>query len=391
MKNTILETMKSFERDHDAFDLTVSIGHFLLHAEDLSAVAYEEGQGAFLAYLERNDWNPIFDGDVKIGCQKDKQKIMLGFGGQIKWVYGPFVKMQEVDQAYLNFIEELFDELKRNNQLLVATGHQPVTKAEDIKAISADKFKAIEVYANNNESYAEYVKSSAQLEVSMQYAHVDNFEKRFQAAAVIQATLAALFDNTAWVAGKENTVTLYNMNRLYEADEVLYHVNGVYEEHFKYDDYAEYLLSVRDFLVANGASEDTILKDVTNAVQAGISMTEYGLTIAMDSVPYPLNMAAILMVKALLYNPDHMTALQKMIEDIGVDKLNSAENSILKKGIDGEFGAGTAFDLVKDLFFMVSLTLEEEEQHYMQPINSLIFKKVRPYQVSSKQFFKMLD
>lgn len=394
MKDSIKSYLSSFEQLHDDFTLTVSIGHFLLHAEDLSAVAYEGENGleSFLSYLIRTGWEAINDGDMLIGCRRGNEQVVLGAGGQVKWKFGPFIDMQDVDKAYLGFIEPLFDELKRRDQVLVATGHQPVTNKDDIQILHAPQYAAANRLAQSSPEMADYLKSAAFIEVSMQYAHVDNFEKRYQAAMIIQPALASLFDNTAWVDGKANTRLLYNMNNLVEADERIFHVENALGESFKYNDYADFVLQAESLFDEVVQDESADKKDaLLRFVQPMIKVTEDGLTVTnIDSVPYPLNMSVILMMKALLYNPDHMTALQKVIEEMHEDKLLAARAELLKSGLDGKMGEGTVFDLIKDLYFMMTLTVAPKEQHYLQPLNSLVFKNVRPYAVGSKQFSKML-
>ena len=151
---------------------------------------------------------------------------------------------------------------------------------------------------------------------------------------IIQPALAAFFDNTAWIEGKENTKPLYNVNNLLTADESLYHVEDSLSNSFKYRDFADFLMyapavtmkdgdklvyagdkKVEDVYV-DGVSEEDV-KRILRTVKPMISMDENGLTVTnVDSVPYPLNMAYVLLVRALLYNPDHITALQKMIEEM---------------------------------------------------------------------------
>lgn len=398
MKESIMNVLSALETPHEDFTLTVSIGHFLLQVEDLSAVPYagENGLESFLAYLVRTGWTPIEDGTVLVGCRRGNEKVELGAGGQVNWLYGPFIDMQDVDKAYLAFIEPMFDELKRRSQVLVATGHQPVTNTADIEVVPAPGNAVLENLIKHDAHMADHLKSSASIEVSMQYAHADNFEKRYQAAMIIQPALAALFDNTAWVDGRENQTLLFNMNNLVQADERLYHVDHVFGQSFKYADYA-------DFLTTAKALYDDMAKDTPQGeaaiqpealcdfVRPMVSVNQYGLTVSnIDSVPYPLNMAVILMMKALLYNPDHMTALQKVIEEMHEDKLLAARPEVLKAGLAGKMGEGTVFDLIKDLYFMMTLTVSPKEQHYLQPLNSLVFKNVRPYAVGSKQFDKML-
>ena len=141
---------------------------------------------------------------------------------------------------------------------------------------------------------------------------------------------------------------------------------------------------------ADGATREDILR-MLRVVKPMISMDENGLTFTnVDSVPYPLNMAYVLLIRALLYNPDHITALQKVIEEMKEENIITAHNEILSKGLEAPMGSGTAFDLIKDLFFMITLTVGPKEQHYLQPLNALLFKDITTKEVSAKQFANMM-
>lgn len=410
LKDQLIDFMKSYERDHDEFKLYVTFEHVLLHAKDFTAVNYSDEQGTrdLLEYLSRAGWNRIEKDGLLVGVEKDNERVTLGVGGQVQWKYGPFMDMKDVDQAYLGFIEGLFDELRRRGMTLLATGHQPISGAKDIEIVPTAENKCLAAYAENNAALMDAITCSARMSISMQYAHVDNFEKRFQAAAIIQPALAAFFDNAAWVDGKENDKDLYNVNNILAADSTLYHLEDVMSEHFKYTDFADFLMDAPaiamhsgdalapagdkkvEEVFADGITRDDILRQLS-FVKPMVSFDEYGMTLTnVDSVPYPLNMAYVLMMKALMYNPDHITALQQLIEEMKEENLIAAHQEILTKGLKAPMREGTAFDLIKDLFFMITLTTGPKEQHYLQPLNALLFKDITTKGVSAKQFANML-
>ena len=410
LKDQMIDFMRSFEREHDQFQLYVTFEHVLLHAKDFKAVNYSEEGGIrdLLEYLGRAGWEKIEQDGLLVGCKKGNETICLGVGGQIQWKYGPFMEMADLDQAYLGFIEVLFEELRRRGMTLLATGHQPVSTLDDIEAVPTEENKCLVAYARDNEKLLDTLLCSARTSISMQYAHVDNFEKRYQAAMIIQPALAALFDNVAWVSGKENEEVLYNLNRICSADPAFYHVEDAMSEHFKYPDFADFLLyapavaeKVDGNLVpagekkledvyADGIEREDILRTF-RYVKPMVSFDENGMTLTnVDSVPYPLNMAYVLMIKALMYNPDHITALQQLIDEMKEENLVMAHQEILRKGLKAPMREGTAFDLIKDLFFMITLTTGPKEQHYLQPLNALLFKDVTTKGVSAKQFANML-
>lgn len=410
LKDQLIDFMKSFEKDHDDFRLYVTFDHVLLRVKDFTAVNYSDEQGLrdLLEYLVRAGWEGLEENGLLVGAKKDDQKVRLGVGGQVQWTYGPFIEMKDVDQAYLGFIEGLFEELRRRGMTLLATGHQPVSTAADIEVVPTEENNCLMAYADGNDALKDALLCSAKMSISMQYAHVDNFEKRYQAAAIIQPALAAFFDNTAWVGGKENDAVLYNINNILTAEPSFYHMEDAMSSHFKYTDFADFLMDapaiavpqdghlvpaegkkVEDVFV-DGMSRCDILRAL-RYVRPMVSFDEHGVTLTnVDSVPYPLNMAYVLWIKALLYNPDHITALQQLIEEMKEENLVAAHQEILTKGLKAPMREGNAFDLIKDLFFMIGVTVGPKEQHYLQPLNVLLFKDVTTKGVSAKQFANML-
>lgn len=410
LKDQLIDFMKSFEKDHDDFRLYVTFDHVLLHVKDFTAVNYSDDQGLrdLLEYLVRAGWEGLEENGLLVGVKKDDQKVRLGVGGQVQWTYGPFIEMKDVDQAYLGFIEGLFEELRRRGMTLLATGHQPVSTAADIEVVPTEENNCLMAYADGNDALKDALLCSAKMSISMQYAHVDNFEKRYQAAAIIQPALAAFFDNTAWVGGKENDAVLYNINNILTAEPSFYHMEDAMSTHFKYTDFADFLMDapaiavpqdghlvpaegkkVEDVFV-DGMSRCDILRAL-RYVRPMVSFDEHGVTLTnVDSVPYPLNMAYVLWIKALLYNPDHITALQQLIEEMKEENLVAAHQEILTKGLKAPMREGNAFDLIKDLFFMIGVTVGPKEQHYLQPLNVLLFKDITTKGVSAKQFANML-
>ena len=58
------------------------------------------------------------------------------------------------------------------------------------------------------------------------------------------------------------------------------------------------------------------------------------------------------------------------------ENIVTAHQETLQKGLKAPMGEGTTFDLMKDLFFMITLTVGPKEQHYLQPLNALLFKDI---------------
>ena len=118
--------------------------------------------------------------------------------------------------------------------------------------------------------------------------------------------------------------------------------------------------------------------------------TENGLELHyVDALPYPLNMAFVALVKGLIYNVDNLNALQEFATGITVENRENLRPSAKEKGLNAAYMEGTLREIAKDLYFMATPQLPEEEQHYTQPLDAIIFREICPKDVTKRQLKAM--
>lgn len=178
---------------------------------------------------------------------------------------------------------------------------------------------------------------------------------------------------------------------------------------FKYAQYADYVAKTPAVAIAEGAdiiyvgdkssgdvfAERTVTADEMAGIlemnDADVRVTAEGIELNMaDSVPYPLNLAYVALVKGLFYNADHLNALYDLVQNLQQTDLEQAKKAIVTQGMEAKFGEGTIRDIAKDIYFMVGPTLEPGEQHYLQPLEAVIFKMICPKEVTKKQLKIMI-
>lgn len=413
LKDQIAAFLKEQAVEPDDFKIGTRFAHVLVRVGDLTAVPYEgdDGIASLLEYMERNDWQGIYENDEIIGVRKGMATVLLLAGGQMELQIEKSDSLQQIDKTYLDFLQSIMAELEDRKQILLAVGYQPVTKAEDIAVVPMAKHQMMTAFLADYKSGLELEKAAAPLTVIIDYAHSDDFEKKYRVATALAPAFAALFDNTAMWGGEAyegfcGTVKLRNASN----KKLTYIPNVLTEGSYKFGQYADTIAKMPAVALAQGeeiiyagdksneeafADREVSADDIVsmlNMCQADVRATAEGIELRMtDSLPYPLNMAFVAMVKGLFYNPEQLDAAYEYAGGFKQFDIDTIKLAIVEKGMEAKYGEGAIADLVKDLLFMATPYLPQFEQHYLQPLDAVIFKGITPKKVTARQMKAMLD
>lgn len=415
LKEKLAQFLKDRSVEHEQFKIGVTFGHLLVYAHDLSAVGYEgdDGLASLLEYMEqRNNWEGIYEDDNIVGVRKQNITLLLGIGGQLNLTVDATDNLQVIDKAYLDFIQGLFEELKARKQILLSIGYQPVTRAEDIVPVPMVKEGYVAQYLNGNKEGLEYLKAACGMRVTINYAHSDDFERKFRVATALSPVLAALFDNVPAWGGADYTQFAGSFKIRNNFDKKIGYIPNVLNENaaYKFDQYADTIAKMpavakaegdnivyvgeksnNDTYEAQNLTDDDLIA-ILNMTASDVRVTEKGIELAMvDALPYPLCMAFVALVKGLFYNIDQLAAVYDLIQHFKQFDVDAAKINVVEKGMETKYGEGTIRDLTKDLFFMATPTLPPNEQHYIQPLDAIIFKNICPKDVAARQLKSMLE
>ncbi len=129
---------------------------------------------------------------------------------------------------------------------------------------------------------------------------------------------------------------------------------------------------------------------VLDMMMPEIKLTDKGMELHfVDALPYPLNMAYVALIKGLIYNIDNLNALYEFVINLSKELQDNLRQNIIAEGMEAKFNEGTVREVAKDLYFMATPQLPEEEQHYTQPLDAIIFKNIVPKDVTKRQLSKM--
>ena len=410
IKEQIVATLRKNEVVHEEFKIGVSFGHILVNRADMKAVPFDGEQGieSLLEYLTRGEWEGLYEEDFLIGAQKGDVTVLLGAGGQIEFHHAKTASLKAIDKAYLEFLQELGSELEARNQLMLSIGYQPVSKASEIETVPMVKAKLLAEALKDDIAALQTLKGRAKTVVKLDYAHNDDFEKKYRVVHTLAPVFAALLDNIPVVDGEDYAGFVAGLDMDDRMETALAKVENVMSAHsFKYAQYANITgnapavaIEENGAIVACDKSNEEAYENVTvtddHAIAALDMMltevrgTENGLELHyVDALPYPLNMAFVALVKGLIYNVDNLNALQEFAAGITVENRENLRPSAKEKGLNAAYMEGTLREIAKDLYFMATPQLPEEEQHYTQPLDAIIFREICPKDVTKRQLKAM--
>lgn len=410
IKEQIVATLRKNEVVHEEFKIGVSFGHILVNRADMKAVPFDGEQGieSLLEYLTRGEWEGLYEEDFLIGAQKGDVTVLLGAGGQIEFQHAKTDRLKDIDKAYLEFLQELGSELEARNQLMLSIGYQPISKAAEIETVPMVKAKLLEEALKDDPAALQVLKGRAKTVITLDYAHNDDFEKKYRVAYTLAPVFAALLDNIPVVDGETYEAFVAGIDMDDRMETALAKVENVMSAHsFKYAQYANITGNAPAIAVEeNGAivaiekTNEEVYESVTvtedHAIAAlDMMMTEVkgtanGLELHyVDALPYPLNMAYVALIKGLIYNVDNLNALQEFTTGIPVETRESLRTIAKEKGMNAPYAEGTLREIAKDLYFMATPQLPEEEQHYTQPLDAIIFKEICPKDITKRQLKAM--
>ena len=410
LKEQIVGSLKKNEVEHEDFKIGVCFGHFLVNRDDLKAVPFEGEQGieSLLEYLTRNGWEGLYEEEALIGVRKDNATVLLQAGGQIDVWIEKTASLKVIDKTYLDFLQNLGSELEARNQLLLSIGYQPVSKAEEIELMPMAKAKLIAEQLQDDPAALKALKAAAKTVVVLDYAHSDDFEKKYRIVATLAPVFAALLDNIPVLDGEAYNQFTAGIALDDDKKTALAKVENVITGHsFKYAQYSNFVANApavaveeNQQIVASAKTNEEAYEDqnmteeqvagVLDMVMPEVKATTRGLELHfVDALPYPLNMAYVALIKGLLYNADNMNALYEFVLNLNKDLLDSLRQSVIEQGMEAKFNEGTVQEVAKDLYFMSTPQLPEEEQHYTQPLDAIIFKHICPKNVTKRQLAAM--
>lgn len=391
------------------FKIGVEFEHFVVYKDTLKTVSYygENGVAETLHDLEKLGYKGSYEGEYILGLEKGNKVITLEPGSQFELSIKAQKHIRDIEIEYLDFFKDLVPILESKNQQIMAVGYHPETKIEEIKLLPKKRYDFMFNYFKTAGTMAHnMMKGTSALQVSLDYSSEEDYLKKFRVSNALSPVIYAMFDNGLYFEGeqyeKHNIRALIWKNCDIDRSGV---VPNSLKDDFSFKKYAEYVLNVPPILIAkDGDVESTgklLVKDVLDVENYSTEELEHLLTMVfpdvrtkryieirmMDSVPYPLNLAAIALWTGLLYGEKTLDKVYEYIKDISIDDVNSAKEEMLDKGLLAKLGDKTLLEIGKHIVSLAKEGLVEEDIKYIIPLEGMLLAGKNPYEITKDRLY----
>lgn len=401
--NEIVEYFRSHEKTEEDFKIGIEFEHFVIDKDTLKTVSYygKEGVEETLKDLEAQGWEGSYEGDYLLGLSNKDKVITLEPGSQLEFSVKPQKNIRDIEKEYMEFLEEIIPILDRKNQGLIAIGYHPETKINEIKILPKQRYSYMFEYFKDKGIHAHnMMKGTASLQIAIDFKSEEDYIKKFRIANALSPVLYAMFDNGFYFEGerwnKHNLRAYIWENCDKDRSGV---VNEAFDDDFGYKKYAEYILNGPPIFIDNGekmySTGDKLVKEIFDPENYTIEELEHILTMffpdvrtkkyieirMIDAIPYPLNLAAVALIKGVLYDEGNLNKIYEYIEDINAADIEKIKTSIFNKGIDGEFKDKSIYEICRMIVEMAKTSLSLDEKKYILPLEKMINDRKNPYEI----------
>ncbi len=392
----IVSYFQSGETGRDKFKLGVEIENFLIDKKNLKTVSYYGKNGVeetMRSLMETGEYQGKEESGHLLELHKKDYNFTTEPGGQLELSLAPRESIGEIEREYLETMGKLNTIISRKNQWIVNMAYHPTTKIEQIKLLPKERYAFMEAYFKTTGRFAHYMmKGTCSLQVSIDYADQEDFAKKYHLLSAMSPIFYTLFDN-----GPQFEGTPYLRHNLRQSiwEETDKQRCGLlptaFEEDFGYEAYAKWLLKIspifmeqKDELVAEQRSFKEVFdpdsmgeKEIfhmLSIVFPDIRVKQYLEIRMMDSLPYPLNIAAVALIKGIFLNRDNVDFLNRQFKKVTFEQVQRIKEEATKKGLKTVYLEKTIGDWGKELFEIAHHSLSEQECKFLQPLQELVKK-----------------
>lgn len=407
----ITDLIKSGEKKVEDFKLGVEVEHFVVWKDTLKTVSYygDAGVESTLKDIMSGGWTGKYEGEHLLALEKDDLNITLEPGSQLEISIGAKKRIEDIERSYLRFLGELLPVLEKKGQLLVSLGYHPVTRIEEIKLLPKKRYDLMFNYFKKRGSHAHnMMKGTGAFQVSIDYSSESDYSRKFRVLNALAPAFYGIFENALFFEGepcKTRNLRAYvwmncDNDRAGTVEEAL-------EDDFSYAGYADYLLERPPiFTIRSGEiipTGEAKISDILDPDSTSTEELEHLMTMffpdartkryieirMMDSIPYPLNLAAVALIKGLFYNESNLDELYDFSKSIKVEDIVASKLELLEKGMEATLNGKTILDIGK---WMIQLSKNAlgDEAGYIEPLEKLLEDGENPY-LLTKELYKEGD
>lgn len=393
--------LKNSIKDSEDYLLGIEVEHLLVRKSDLSAISYfqENGINDILHILSQKNWSICEQNDSNIICLiKGKDEINLEPGGQLELSFHPRRSIKEIQKAYIDMCGDIIPLIDDLGYLLLNIGYHPSTTIKELPILPKMRYKHMWRHFKSRGKYAHnMMKGTASIQISIDYSSLHDFQKKFKIANWISPIFYAIFDNSPVFEGKKADKWAVRADIWYNCDDDRCGIiDDVFnKENYTYNDYASYILdlpaiydpeNINIFLGEETYSEMFIRKNreildkkdfehILSFAFNDVRLKEYIEIRMADSLPYPLFLGYLALIKGLFYNEENLDTIYDLISNVKAGEIRECIYNLSKEGVNSVYLNMSIKDWYLRLSEMAESGLDKkEDKDYLLKLNEYIFK-----------------
>ncbi|MDR7871118.1 MAG: glutamate-cysteine ligase family protein [Tissierellaceae bacterium] len=397
---------KSNEKTVDNFKIGVELEHFVIDKDTLKTISYygENGVAETLKELESIGYNATYEGQYILGLNKGKKYITLEPGSQFELSIDASINIKELEDEYLDFMNDIIPILEKKNQGLMATGYHPVTKINEIKLLPKKRYDYMFNYFKTRGTHAHnMMKGTAALQVSLDFSSEEDYKRKFRVTNALSPVLYTLFENAYYFENEESDTHNIRAHIWKNCDtDRSGIVEGALDEDFGYSKYAEYILNRPPIFIYEDGNEvytgNQKVRELFNPDNYKVEDLEHLLTMffpdvrtkkyveirMMDSIPYNLNFSVIALLKGLIYDEGNLETLYNYTKSLTIEDVENAKEEMMDKGLEANLKDESLLNIGKYLVELAKKGLSDDEIHYLNPLEQMLESGKNPYEITKE-------
>ncbi|ACV21532.1 Glutamate--cysteine ligase GshA [Slackia heliotrinireducens] len=384
--------------------LGVEVEHTIVDA-DGQPLTYSQPNGVadVLEALSATYPQVTKDGIHILGLARPKMNVTIEPAAQIELSAGPFVRLDEVEQAFVQFDNDVAQIIEPHGCRMLTYGYDTSMKAVDKELIPKARYDFMNRYLSTISPYGpRMMRGSASTQISIDFTSEADAVRKLRLSNVLAPIFALICDNTPVFEGKKAPHYMMRTEIWRHLDPVRCNtVPGSLAEDFSFRKYAEYVLGVPAIVAPNGEGGFRYDTRTFGEIYAEVPMerpdVEHALSMQWpdtrlktyleirpaDSMPTPYVVAYAGLVKGLFYSESSLNALDDMLCDVLDEALvEDAKTQLMRLGYDAQAYGMPVSDIADKVIELAYAALGSDEKRYLDPLAELVEKRITLTQLS---------
>lgn len=372
--------------------------------EDSSGTGYRpmpmQGEGGILTVLENFidggmadgiDWQKKYEGEVPIGLFNSLgESITIEPGGQIELSDAPRDSLSEVELSVRCFVRNLKESILPLSGRMLFLGVNPIWSPDHIPLSPKKRYRIMYPHMAKVGNLGQWMmKASAGTQLSVDYASIDDLQRKFRVLSRLAPFLTALFANSPMREGRPCGCKSFRSHIWQNTDDSRCGIPTAFIKHdFRVEDYIQWALRASPYHL-NREEEPQVLtdysfSDLLQHKHPRLRMTQddwkdhLGMLFpemriksiievrAIDTLPPTDVMAVPSLLKALIYDESVFARLETLLMDLPEEEFPWYQQIAARDGMAGKVNRVDFAKIGRTLVEMALGSLELMESGWLQ-------------------------